>query len=112
MTHKPIIRRNSRAPEDVTTPPNPTDTDKMPRIEMNAISRRGALSGIAAATAFGSKANSAVNFGIIGTGERGRVVGNLFLVIEAAVVLLIVVLPLLTREMMLATLGSCRSDRQ
>ena len=41
------------------------------------ISRRGALSGIAAATALGAKANSAVNFGIIGTGERGRVVGSM-----------------------------------
>ena len=44
---------------------------------MKAISRRSALTGIAAATAFGSKANSAVNFGIIGTGERGRVVGSM-----------------------------------
>ena len=43
---------------------------------MNTISRRGALSGIASATALGSAANSAVNFGIIGTGERGRVVGS------------------------------------
>ena len=44
---------------------------------MIIISRRGALGGIAAATAFGSKAHSAVNFGIIGTGERGRVVGSM-----------------------------------
>lgn len=44
---------------------------------MNTFSRRSALSGIAAATAFGSKANSAVSFGIIGTGERGRVVGSM-----------------------------------
>ena len=44
---------------------------------MNTLSRRGALSGIAAATALGSAANSAVNFGIIGTGERGRVVGSM-----------------------------------
>lgn len=44
---------------------------------MIPLSRRSALSGIAAATAFGSRANSAVNFGIIGTGERGRVVGSM-----------------------------------
>jgi predicted dehydrogenase len=50
---------------------------------MAAISRRRALTGAAAnvmilksGTAFGSQANSAVTFGIIGTGGRGRYVGG------------------------------------
>ena len=52
---------------------------------MNPITRRDALSGVAASllivkpeTAFGSQANSAVSFGIIGTGGRGRYVGKIF----------------------------------
>ncbi len=50
---------------------------------MHKISRRQALTGAAAvpllvrpATAFGTQANSAVAFGIIGTGGRGRYVGG------------------------------------
>ena len=50
---------------------------------MPQFSRRGALAGAAAnlmilkpGTAFGSQANSAVTFGIIGTGGRGRYVGG------------------------------------
>jgi predicted dehydrogenase len=44
------------------------------------ISRRGALGGILvlkSQTAFGTEANSAVSFGILGTGGRGRFVGGL-----------------------------------
>src|SRR5436309_1155037 len=50
---------------------------------MAKLTRRQALAGAAAnfmilkpATAFGSQANSAVSFGIIGTGGRGRYVGT------------------------------------
>jgi predicted dehydrogenase len=50
---------------------------------MSAMTRRGALAGVAAnlllvkpQTAFGTQANSAVSFGIIGTGGRGRYVGT------------------------------------
>jgi len=50
---------------------------------MKHITRRHAMTGVAAnvtimksATAFGSQANSAVSFGIIGTGGRGRYVGT------------------------------------
>jgi predicted dehydrogenase len=50
---------------------------------MSNLTRRGALAGVAAnfmilkpETVFGSQANSAVSFGIIGTGGRGRYVGT------------------------------------
>ena len=50
---------------------------------MSKISRREAIGGAAvpfsvmgARTALGSEANSAVSFGVIGTGGRGRYVGN------------------------------------
>jgi predicted dehydrogenase len=53
-------------------------------IRAKGVSRRDAVSGVATAglllvrpaTAFGSQANSAVSFGIIGTGGRGRYVGT------------------------------------
>lgn len=51
---------------------------------MTKVTRRNALAGAAAGlmivkpeTAFGSQANSKVNFGVIGTGGRGRYVGTL-----------------------------------
>ncbi len=50
---------------------------------MNTVTRRNALAGatgglliVKPETAFGSQANSAVPFGIIGTGGRGRYVGG------------------------------------
>ncbi len=45
--------------------------------EMSLLTRRSALAGITSSMAFGAKANSKVSFGIIGTGERGRVVGSM-----------------------------------
>lgn len=52
---------------------------------MKNITRRNAMAGLAAnlllvepKTAFGSRANSAVNVGILGAGGRGRFVGTLF----------------------------------
>ena len=50
---------------------------------MTKINRRGLLAGAAAplvvspGVAFGSAANSAVSFGVLGTGGRGRYVGAL-----------------------------------
>jgi predicted dehydrogenase len=51
---------------------------------MSDVSRRSAIAGVAAnllildsKTAFGSQANSAVSFGIIGTGGRGTLVGTI-----------------------------------
>ena len=59
---------------------------------MSSLTRRDALAGVAAAnllivdskTAFGSQANSAVTFGIIGTGGRGQLVGTLMTKVPTA----------------------------